>query len=420
MGVRTVGSWSQRGAPRGCWLAYLGVWLLQHTAIVFTGAAADAPPPLFVRGLDFSRDGTLLAAAATSDDKLRGELVVWEIESMSPRFVRTESVGFPRVAFSPDGSMLALARFAPECLLIKTSSGEVVRELRGNETHVRCLAFTRDGQRLVTGGTDRTLKIWNLDTGAADTTLAASVDAVYHLAVSPDGLLLATADGQSSTARLWDLASGQQLHSFQNLGSLVPHVCFSPDGRWLAASSWLGRLHVFDTQTHEAYFRLRDMGGVDGAAFSADGCWLAVVTNGPDVFVFDVNTRADDATRVRVDGLLARFLGDDYHDREAAMRELAEIGMAAEPQLRSALVAESPEVRWRARKLRSRLCSGTSARRLTFGPERLGCVAFSGDSSLLAAGNDRGDVRLWRVSDWQELTTLSIEKAAKAEATRGR
>src|SRR5207342_3322542 len=66
--------------------------------------------------------------------------------------------------YSPDGKRLATSNGrSGEVLIRDAASGKLMQTLRGHKDAVVCLAFSRDGRRLVTGGADTAVKIWDLD-----------------------------------------------------------------------------------------------------------------------------------------------------------------------------------------------------------------------------------------------------------------
>src|SRR5262249_49894256 len=73
---------------------------------------------------------------------------------------------------------------------------------------VQCLAFRRDGGRLVTGSDDGTARLWDPATGELTRPLLAHGQWITHASFSNDGKLLVTG-GMDGSARVWEVATGQ-------------------------------------------------------------------------------------------------------------------------------------------------------------------------------------------------------------------
>ena len=77
----------------------------------------------------------------------------------------------------------------------------------GHKSQVTCLTFTYDGRRLITGSADRTVRIWDAETGQELLTLTDTKQDVTAVAVDADGKRLAASAGSdllTGEILLWD------------------------------------------------------------------------------------------------------------------------------------------------------------------------------------------------------------------------
>ena len=114
-----------------------------------------------------------------------------------------------------------------------TNPGELV----GHPDRIRSLVFAPDGRRLASGSYDRTVKIWDTDTGKELHTLRGHTDAVRVLAFSADGKRLASAGEKGTVVRVWDTDSGAAMHTLKGHTDVVRSLAWSPDGKFLASGS---------------------------------------------------------------------------------------------------------------------------------------------------------------------------------------
>src|SRR5688500_8952577 len=76
--------------------------------------------------------------------------------------------------------------------------------LRGHTNDVRSVAVTADGQTLVSGGDDLTVRVWDVAAGKERTALRGHEGRIDFVAVTPDGRTVASAD-QAGVIKLWDV-----------------------------------------------------------------------------------------------------------------------------------------------------------------------------------------------------------------------
>jgi hypothetical protein len=118
-------------------------------------------------------------------------------------------------------------------------TGQEVLSLKGHAGGVTSVRFSPDGRHLVSGSQDRTARVWDVssqETGREILALRGHAGTVADVAYSPDGNRLATAS-DDRTVRVWDAQTGQEALTLRVTTGVVEGVSFSPDGRRLAATS---------------------------------------------------------------------------------------------------------------------------------------------------------------------------------------
>ncbi len=122
----------------------------------------------------------------------------------------------------------------------QTQSWRCVQLLQGHSDWVNSLAISPDGQTLVSGSRDKTIKIWQLSTGKELQTLVGHTGSVFSVTISPDGQTLASAS-EDTTIKLWQLGTGRRLRTLGNRFSGHSHwvnsLAISPDGQVLVSGS---------------------------------------------------------------------------------------------------------------------------------------------------------------------------------------
>jgi hypothetical protein len=370
----------------------------------------------------FSPDGKTIACMTN----LKGVLL--EEPTGKGRF----GITWAYLAFSPDGKMLATADFDRKgdgrpgsFSLREAATGKELCSVPLPQGHVYRLLFSPDGRTLATASTTSNnggvanqggaINLWPLvrDESRKSTVRVGPPrlldersspavrgiwqrdfpDRVGDWAFSPDGRMLALA-GEGGTIRLLETASGKERARFTGHSGEVTVLSFAPDGRRLASGSYDTTILVWDVTGRLQGGRLRPLAesrsdseleklwadlASDDAKRAGRALWTMVAA--PDRAVpyprehLREHLRASAAVKAQMLELpqLLRDLDDHaFAVRTKAKKELARLGVAAEPALRQAL-AKSPSVEMR-RSLEELLKTVEAERQTPLSGERLRAV----------------------------------------------
>lgn len=209
------------------------------------------------------------------------------------RFSDPAYPGEPRVRTGHDGGVWTVAAGpAPAGRLVTGGADGTVRlwdpptVLRGHEGDVHAVATSHDGTRVASGGADDTVRVWEVATGRA-TVLTGHTHDVWDVAFLPGDRQLVSAGGDG-TVRVWDLATGTS-RALTGHDGLVRTVAASPDGRHIASGGRDGTVRIWDLSTGTARVLTGHEGGlVLRMAFSPDGRTLASGGHDGAVRLWDV------------------------------------------------------------------------------------------------------------------------------------
>ena len=154
-------------------------------------------------------------------------------------------------------------------------SGDGFREhnrLTRHQEAVFSLALSPDGETIASGSGDKTVKLWNRQ-GQLLQTLQGHQEWVTSVALGPDGETIASAS-YDKTVKLWN-RQGQLLQTLQGHQEWVDSVAFSPDGQILASGSWDNTVKVWNRQGQLLQTLQGHENGIKSVAFSPDGQILA-------------------------------------------------------------------------------------------------------------------------------------------------
>jgi WD40 repeat protein len=273
---------------------------------VLTGRSLPLPLlPAGARAIAVAPDGHQLALAGPDTRALlldtQGGKTVAALDHPEPAFA---------VDFSPDGKTLA-TRAGNEVRLWRLDTFRLAGAPLRHARAVLALAFSRDGEKLLTGSEDNTARLWNARTAGPLSGALAHESGVRAVAFSPDGQVVLTESGRES-AQLWSVRTGWPLGPPLRHQKQVAVAGFSPDGKRLLVGAldhpallWPARpgkpLSLPMTHPGQAY----------AVAFSPEGALLLTAGSDRTARVWDAETgRPIAGVRHEHEGLAAAFSPD--------------------------------------------------------------------------------------------------------------
>jgi WD40 repeat protein len=314
------------------------------------------------------------------------------------------------IAISPDGRTLASGNSDHTIKLWDLETKRELRSIAGHSGFVQSVAFSPDGKTLASGSTDETIKLWDVTTGRFLQVFRATTapednaftrlfpDAhIYSVKFSPDGKLLACG-GSDGTVRLWDVASGKQIATFAGLDTAkdVFAVTFSPNGRMLAAADSSGKIKIWNVATRAVLMTLDHAAEVYSIAFSPEELTLA--SGGDDKAVKLWNVQSGQLLRTLTGH--NTFVGDIAFNADGTI--LASAG--GKDSIKGFPKNKGSETdHYDAMVKLWDVASGQELRTL----KGIYPVAFAPNGKTLVSGIVPNRIKLWNVSSGEEIGTLT-------------
>ncbi|QEG33604.1 M56 family metallopeptidase [Bythopirellula goksoeyrii] len=225
--------------------------------------------------VEFSPDGAMLAVgsdynfAASLYDVQSGELLR-QLHGKRKDYYREQ------LCFSSDGSTLIVpAREAHAVEFFDVESGELQNSLDAGIIQPRAVTISPDGKLLACVGSEDAIVVWDFETGEtlSDSFIGHEEDP-HELLFNRDGQELITGSVDGSI-RIWDAATGRQIRRLSH-EHWVAGLALSPDDKWILSCSLDETVRLWDFATGKERYRLPGHGRVGGnsttaVAFSADG-----------------------------------------------------------------------------------------------------------------------------------------------------
>jgi|GEM_PF-2402352 len=273
--------------------------------------------PLYEFSADRWKGGSITNSISFSPDSqqlLTGvgdELALWDIEKKEKIYDSTYEHTVNDLTVSPDGQLIASAGGDNTLTLWEAKTGKLLHTFIGHTESIYTATFSPDGETLLSSGKDGTLRLWDITTKkliftAKDESIRyyqnkpySVANTVYSVAFSPDGQFIVSG-GTKRKIKIWNAKTGRFIRSFETQYSSISAVIFSPDGKTIVSKSYNGTLKLWDSETGKEIHTFKQYSALENRyegsssliAVSPNGKVLASVGeyNSYDIILWDVKT----------------------------------------------------------------------------------------------------------------------------------
>ncbi|KAG8725036.1 hypothetical protein FRC09_009636 [Ceratobasidium sp. 395] len=280
---------------------HTGCQLLTQDAYKFVATISASPlsrstPHIYVSALQFwpkSRPiSSYYRSRLTSPVKAIGEAIESRPEELILLSTVSHSFGLC-IAYSSDGQYI-VSNFGYSGLGVwDAQTGRMTGQLEGHEDSVVSVAYSPTGTHIASGSLDCTIRIWDArNHQPAGEPFQGHSDRVNSIAYSPDSACIVSGS-DDKTVRIWDASTGQTIAQLlEGHTDGVNSVVYSPDGLHVASSSLAQGVVIWDAHTGtmvKRFFKSLDH-GAKSIAYSPDGMTIASGSMNSDIRIWDVST----------------------------------------------------------------------------------------------------------------------------------
>ena len=278
-------------------------------------------------------------------------------------------------AFSPDVTRVLTAAEDKTVRLWETETGRYLSVLEGHTERIFGVAWSADQRRALSASGDNTLRLWDIKTGRCLRVLKGHESTVYGVVWSPDERY-ALSGSADKTVRVWDVEAGSCLLVLVGHTDGAPYAVWSADQSLVLSSSWDQTLRLWDVKTGGCVRVLEGhTAAVVPVAWSSNGRHVLSGSTDHTVRLWDVE--AGHCLRVLVG-----------HTDSVSRVAWSSDGRHA--------LSGSDDLTARLWDVETGLCL-----RVLEGHEgRVNGMAWSADQRRAFSGDDRGNIRVWDLSEF--------------------
>lgn len=234
--------------------------------------------------------------------------------------------GVKSIVYSPNEKYIATGGYDKTIRIWDVETGKEIRKFCGHTSSVMSISYTPDGKYIISGSGDGTIRIWNVEKGKEIKKITEN-SCVYSISCSPDGKNIVSGSGDKIVIR--NLKTGERikmLEKFDNKYSNECIVSYSPDGKYVAVG-YSSKITIYTSSTGIEVKKIlkivknEDSDFITSLSYSPDGKYITcgsfkgIVTlwdskNGKELWRFEAHKNTMPAgSNCAIEGLAYSFDG---------------------------------------------------------------------------------------------------------------
>jgi len=202
------------------------------------------------------------------------------------------------VAITLDGKYIVSGSSDKTIKVWDLTTGKCLKTLEGHKHQVRSVAITPDSKYIVSGSWDKTIKIWEmiafkiwgLNTGRCLKTLSGHSEYINSVAITPDGKYIVSGS-LDKTIKIWEITTGRCLNTLSGHLSYVYSLAITPNGKYIVSGSNDKTIKIWEITTGQCLWTLQGhLSYVYSLTITPNGRFIVSGSNDKTIKIWDLTT----------------------------------------------------------------------------------------------------------------------------------
>jgi WD40 repeat protein len=256
-----------------------------QTPVWVKQAQPDGNPCL---GVSFSNDGTKIVSGSECPD---ARVRIWDASNGTMLYENIDTLMecYMGTAFSSNGMYFALIE-ETGILSVYDYMGATPQLMYNLDTETGAaysVAFSPDNTKIVTGGDNDTVFVYNVTNGSEIMALAGHTANVLAVTYSPNGNLIGSAD-ETGKIKIWNASTGALISTINAHNAAINAIKFSPDNVFITSCADDHMIHTFNVSTGSMTGMIHEhTSAVKQIDITSNQQYLISVSNDKTIRIFD-------------------------------------------------------------------------------------------------------------------------------------